>query len=452
MQKISRQSYICYTAAIGGLLFGFDTAVISGALQPVKVQFGLNTIMEGWLVSSGLLGCILGVAFTGITADRIGRRKSIVIAAVMFLLSAITCTAGFSVSMLIAGRIIGGIGVGMASVLSPMYITEFAPAARRGQMVSYYQLAITIGILLAYFSNALLDTPAAQHLFQTEVWRPMFLVMALPSLLFLLLLARVPESPRWLMRIREKQQAATILQQVMPAEEAAQAYRSIEEAAQRSAGLSRSLLSPGIRLPLIIGIVLAVFQQFSGINAIIYYGPSIFEKAGIDSKNALLFQVIIGAVNVLATLIAVRWVDSYGRKRLMQIGLSGIVFTLILCGALFYTGHTQGPWLLVLMLLFIACFAFSLGPITWVIINEIFPTDVRARAVAVCTLMLWIAVALVGQFVPWLLSKAGAAAMFWLFAGCSLFNLLFSSAMVKETSGKTLEEMEDMYVAPSSLN
>lgn len=452
MQKISRQSYICYTAAMGGLLFGFDTAVISGALQPIKAQFGLNTIMEGWLVSSGLLGCILGVAFTGMTADRIGRRKSIVIAAVMFLLSAITCTAGFSVSMLIAGRIIGGIGVGMASVLSPMYITEFAPAAKRGQMVSYYQLAITVGILLAYFSNALLDTPAAQHLFQTEVWRPMFLVMALPSFLFLLLLARVPESPRWLMRIREKQQAATILQQVMPAEEAVQAYRSIEEAAQRSAGRSSSLLSPGIRLPLIIGIVLAVFQQFSGINAIIYYGPSIFEKAGIDSKNALLFQVIIGAVNVLATFIAVRWVDSYGRKRLLQIGLTGIVFTLIFCGALFYTGHTQGPWLLVLMLLFIACFAFSLGPITWVIINEIFPTDVRARAVAVCTLMLWIAVALVGQFVPWLLSKAGAASMFWLFAGCSLFNLFFSSSIVKETRGKTLEEMEDMYVATSSLN
>lgn len=449
MRKLSKQSYICYTAAIGGLLFGFDTAVISGALAPIKGQFELSAAMEGWLVSSGLVGCMLGVAFTGLVADRIGRRKSIVVAAIMFLLSAITCTAGFSVSMLIAGRIIGGIGVGMASVLSPMYITEFAPARQRGQMVSYYQLAITVGILLAYFSNALLDTAPAQQLFQTEVWRPMFLVMAIPSLLFLIMLAKIPESPRWLMSVREKQQAASVLQQVMPAEEAAQAFRSIEEAAQRSAGRKRSLLSAGIRLPLIIGIVLAIFQQFSGINAIIYYGPRIFEAAGFDNSNALLFQVVIGVVNVLATFIAVRWVDRYGRKRLLQIGLIGIVSSLVLCGILFHYGWVQGPWLLVLMLLFIASFAFSLGPITWVIINEIFPTDVRAAAVSICTLTLWMAVAVVGQFVPWLLQQVGAAGMFWIFAGCSLFNLVFSTVVVKETSGKTLEEMEEMFVAAS---
>jgi len=205
------------------------------------------------------------------------------------------------------------------------------------------------------------------------------------------------------------------------------------------------LLSPHLRLPLLIGILLAVFQQFSGINAIIYYGPSIFKAAGIDSSNALLLQVVIGAVNLLATLIAIKWVDQYGRKKLLAIGLTGIVLSLILCGALFYTGKTDGPFLLVLMLLYIACFAFSLGPITWIIINEIFPTAVRVKAVALCTLMLWVAVWVVGQFVPWLLEKAGPAMMFWIFALFSLCNFFFSRLVVKETTGKSLEEMETVF-------
>ena len=443
---MSRQQYICLTVALGGLLFGFDTAVISGALHPIKIQFSLNSAMEGWLVSSGLIGCIIGVIVTGYISDRIGRKKSILIAAWMFLASALACASAFSFPILVMGRMIGGIGVGMASIVSPMYITEFAPAHKRGRMVSYYQLAITVGILLAYFSNALLDKPSAQQIFQTEVWRPMFLAMAIPSIVFLVLLVKVPESPRWLVAINQKQKAASVIFGIMPLADATKEYRLMEEAASKSTGQSRPLFSSAIKLQLVIGVVLAVFQQFSGINAIIYYGPSIFEKAGINSSNALLFQVIIGGVNLLSTLIAIQWVDKFGRKKLLQVGLTGIVLSLVLCGYLFYTNHTQGPLLLVLMLLFMACFAFSLGPITWVVINEIFPTDIRAKAVAFCTLTLWVAVASVGQFVPWLLEKTGAAMMFWIFALCSLVNFIFSWKVVKETSGKSLEEMDTVFV------
>jgi SP family arabinose:H+ symporter-like MFS transporter len=448
MKKISKQEFICLTAALGGLLFGFDTAVISGALSPIKIQFSLNSGMEGWLVSSGLIGCILGVAATSMVSDKIGRKKTIILSAWMFLASAILCAGSFSVSMLVIGRMIGGIGVGMASVISPMFITEFAPAEKRGRMVSYYQLSITAGILLAYFSNALLDTRSAQSIFQTEIWRPMFLVMAIPSVIFMLLLAKVPESPRWLISINEKQKAASILFKIIPPETAAREFKAMEEAADKSRQNSRSLFSKPLRLTLFIGTILAVLQQFSGINAIIYYGPSIFEKAGIDSQNALLFQVIIGSVNLLSTFIAIKWTDKYGRRKLMIIGLIGIIVSLLGCGWLFYTDYTQGYLLLILMLFFIACFAFSLGPVTWVIINEIFPTDVRVKSVAFCTLMLWVAVWMVGQFVPWLLEQAGAAWLFWIFAAFSTINLIIIWKLVKETSGKTLEEIEEAFVSP----
>lgn len=452
----ARQQYICITVAIGGLLFGFDTAVISGAIQLIKHQFSLDTVMEGWLVSSGLAGCVIGVLITGLISDRAGRKKTIVIAGIMFLLSAIGCAIASNVPVLITSRMLGGIGVGMASVISPMYIAEFAPAHQRGRMIAYYQLAITVGILLAYFSNALLihwaGDPslhtATTFDFRTETWRPMFLVMAVPSLVFLAMLVRVPESPRWLISVNQKEKAANILRTVRSPELAIKEINEIQDAATKASTRRMSLLSPAVRLPLIIGIVLAVFQQFSGINAIIYYGPSIFEKAGIDSSNALIFQVIIGAVNLLFTIIAIKWADKYGRKLLLKVGLTGIVLSLLFCGLLFYTGNTQGPLLLILMLLYIACFAFSLGPVTWIVINEIFPTDIRVKAVSICTLALWIAVWLVGQFFPWLLEKTGPAITFWIFALCSLINFFFSWKVVKETSGKTLEEMETVFVAP----
>jgi len=449
-------TYICITASIGGLLFGFDTAVISGAISLLKIQFALSTAMEGWLVSSGLAGCIAGVLITGFLSDRIGRKKTIMLAGIMFLLSGIGCAFAPSISILISARMMGGIGVGMASVVSPMYIAEFAPADKRGRMIAWYQLAITIGILLAYFSNALLASFSAVNFsnnevawfFKTETWRPMFLVMAVPSLVFIGMLLRVPESPRWLVSVNKRGKAGEILNSIKPALVASKELAAIEKAAQKSSAIKKSVLAKSVRLPLLIGIVLAVLQQFSGINAIIYYGPGIFERAGIDSNNALLFQVIVGAVNLGFTFVAIKWVDKYGRKVLLKAGLGGIIFSLLLCGLLFYTGHTQGILLPILILLYIACFAFSLGPITWIIINEIFPTDVRGKAVSICVLTLWVAVWMVGQFFPWLLEKAGAAITFWIFAAFSIVNFFFSWKVVKETKGKTLEEMEAVFVAP----
>jgi len=451
-----RINYICLTASIGGLLFGFDTAVISGAINLVKSQFSLNAILEGWFVSSGLVGCIIGVFMTGILSDRIGRKKTMMLAGGMFFLSGIGCSFASSMAPLIAARVIGGIGVGMASVVSPMYIAEFAPANKRGRMIAYYQLAITIGILLAYFSNALLvsfsqnyfENAVFMWFFKEETWRPMFLAMSIPSFIFLIMVMNVPESPRWLVSINKREKAKKILNSVRPPLQAAAELQDIGNAAIKSIDKKISVFDRSIRLPLIIGIVLAVLQQFSGINAIIYYGPSIFKTAGVASNNVLLFQVIVGAVNLLFTFVAIRSVDKYGRKFLLLTGLTGIILSLIFCGLLFYTGHTDNILLLVLILLFIACFAFSLGPVTWILINEIFPTAVRVKAVSICTLALWIAVWIVGQFFPWLLEKEGAAVTFWIFAAFSIINFFFSLKVVKETKGKSLEEMEDVFVLP----
>jgi SP family arabinose:H+ symporter-like MFS transporter len=445
-----RINYICFAVALGGLLFGFDTAVISGAINFVKTQFSLDTVAEGWMVSSGLLGSIIGVFATGIISDKIGRKKTIIVAAIMFLLSGFGCGFASSFTLLVIARMIGGVGVGMASVISPMYISEFAPADKRGRMVAYYQLAITLGILLAYLSNAYIlsisDNGTSELLQQP--WRGMFVVMCIPSLLFLLMLVKVPESPRWLVEINRQQEAQKILYTVRPKAAADKEFNDILHAKSRAKTTSVSLLHPSVRIPLIIGIVLAVLQQFSGINAIIYYGPNIFQSAGLDSSNALMFQVIIGTVNFLSTIIAIAYADKYGRKFLLKTGLTGIIISLILCGILFYTNHTQGYLLLVLMMLYIICFAFSIGPVTWIIINEIFPTHVRVKAVTVCTMALWIAVWLVGQFFPWLLEKAGPAFTFWAFAIFSLISLIFSLKVVKETKGKTLEEMDTAFVAP----
>lgn len=455
MQNLNTTA-ISLIAAIGGLLFGFDTAVISGALVWVKVQFPLSVAMEGWLVSSGLLGCIIGVFITGFISDRIGRKKVMMLSGLLFLFSGIGCAFASSLFIFTLARFIGGMGVGMASVISPLYIAEFAPAEKRGRMIAYYQLAITVGILLAYFSNALLvrlvdsniKDETLKWFFQTEVWRPMFLVMAIPSLLYIFFLMKIPESPRWLMSVHRTQEAAAILQQVSTPEMAPKHLMNIKLSTAKSKTAQLTLTSKSLRLPLLIGIFLAVFQQFSGINAIIYYGPRIFESAGFGKENALLFQTIIGVINLVFTFIAIKNTDRLGRKFLLMAGLTGMVLSLACCGFLFYTNHTENILLLFLILFFIACFAMSLGPVTWIVINEIFPIDVRVKAVSICTFSLWAAVWLIGQFFPWLLQKAGPANTFWLFAFFCLLNLLFCWRIVRETKNKTLEEMEQVFVAP----
>ena len=449
--------YICFTAAIGGLLFGFDTAVISGTISFVKAQFVLTASEEGWFVSSGLLGCIIGVIISGFLTDRIGRKKVMIVSGVMFLLSGFGCAFAPGFTFLVIARMIGGTGVGIASVVSPMYIAEFAPASTRGKMIAYYQLAITIGILLAYFSNAFLLKLSQNNIhnsflhwfLQKETWRPMFLMMSIPSAIFIAMLVYIPESPRWLFFIEKREQAANILNAIRGSVGARKELDDMNIAATKNLMGHGSVFNRSLRLPLLIGITLAILQQFCGINAIIYYGPRIFESAGIARGNALVFQVIIGLINLLFTFVAIKYSDKYGRKFLLLTGLTGIIASLVFCGVLFYVGNSNGVLLLCMIMLFIACFALSLGPITWIIINEIFPTEVRSKAVALCTFSLWGAVWIVGQFFPWLLEKAGPAFTFWTFAFFSLFNFVFTFRIVKETKNKTLEEVEQLFTSRS---
>jgi len=452
-KKLPSAQVICLIVALGGLVYGFDIAVISGTLSLVKAQFSLSATSEGWFVSCAMIGCIIGAALTSWLSDRFGRKAVLLGAAGAFLLSAIGCAFSPAFGVLIASRFLGGIGVGMASTTAPMYIAEFAPATSRGKMVACWQLAITIGILLSYGSNAILMNIAhhaaagsfLQWFFVQEAWRPMFLTMAVPSIGFLLLLLVVPESPKWLFSIGKQEQARTILAGARGAAEADSEIEGMCTAQTPAGEKQRSLTDPALRLPLIIGITLALLQQLCGINAVIYYGPKIFETAGLLSGSALMFQVVVGVINVLFTFIAIATADRWGRKALMLTGLSGMVTALVVCGFLFKLGHADGFLLLGMIGLFVASFALSVGPITLIMIAEIFPTDVRAKAVSLCLFVLWIAVSIVGQFFPWLLEVAGPSLTFWTFAGFSAFNFFFTLFVVKETKNKTLEEVEEMF-------
>src|SRR6266542_1884545 len=360
--------FVCFIAALGGFLFGFDTAVISGTLFFIVKQFHFSSLMEGCFVSSALLGCIIGVAATGKLTYLYGRKKMMLLAAALFFMSAIGCMLATNAFFLIACRLMGGLGIGIASMICPLYISEFSPPSFRGRMVALYQLAITIGIVAAYFSNAFLLNLSTQYTFSG--WFQLIFVLALPF-----------------------------------------------------------------------------FSQVSGINAIIYYGPSILDRAGFSIGHALSGQVTIGIINVLFTFVAVTTVDKWGRKPLLFLGITGAVTALVVIGILFKTGSTEGPWILIFILSFIACFAFSFGPVCWIILGEIFPTAVRGQAMSLATLSLWIANFFVGQMTPVMLKSDawGPAATFWNFAVLCVPALWMTWKLIPETKGKTLEEIEHVW-------
>ncbi|MCA6450633.1 MAG: sugar porter family MFS transporter [Chitinophagaceae bacterium] len=442
------------TAALGGFLFGFDTAVISGTISFVKEQYHMSTLMEGWYVSSALVGCIAGVAITGKLSNLSGRKKVMFLSALLFIISVIGCAITPGVFMLIIFRLIGGVGIGVSSVICPMYLSEMAPANLRGKLVTYYQLAITIGILLAYFSNSYIQASAsplaatgwAERIFILEPWRGMFAVGIIPAVVFLLMSFFIPESPRWLALQNRTQEADSILTKISGREYAAKEMVSIRDSLSPAGSLKITTLFSGkLRRPLFIGILLAALSQFSGINAIIYYGPSILEKAGFQLGEALGGQVTIGIVNMLFTVVAIYFIDKAGRKPLLLWGIGGAVFSLLLASLLFATDISGGWLVLVPVILFIACFAFSFGPVTWVVVSEIFPTGVRAEAVAISTMSLWIANWIVGQFFPVLLNGAGASVTFLVFALCSVYAFYITWKKIPETKGKSLEEIEKFW-------
>jgi len=445
----------CFVASLGGVLFGFDTAVISGTFGMVETQFGLTKLEVGWFGSSALTGAIAGALFAGALSDRFGRRPAMKIAALLFFISALLSAVPPAFDFLVTARFIGGLGVGMASVLSPMYISEFAPAGIRGRLVALYQLSIVIGILLAYFSNWLLLKYAGalspvftsgilEKIFYTEVWRGMFAAEMIPGGLFLILLFFVPESPRWLIDKGFTEKGYSLLRRINGHAEEEVPENSRLQNIKRT-GLSE-LLRPGLRKALVVGVGLSVFGQFTGVNIVIYYGPTILEEAGFALDSAVQFQVLIGIINLIFTVVALLKIDSWGRRPLLIGGMIAVCISLIGIGSLFLTGTASGIWTVVLLCVYIGSLAISINAVIWVLTGEIYPTHIRGRAMSVATFANWSTNFAAAFLFPWYVSKTGMGAGFFTFAAFCLAGTIFFWKLVPETKGKSLEEIERMWL------
>ncbi len=436
---------ISVVAAIGGLLFGYDTAVIAGAIGSLQTKFNLSPAMTGWAASSAIWGCIIGVIFAGILSDKFGRKKVLILSAVLFAISAIGSAIPNNLTHFVLARLVGGIGVGVASMLSPMYISEIAPAKIRGTLVTLYQLAIVLGINLIYFVNLKIAGSGTEQWNIDTGWRIMLGSEIIPALLFLVLLFFIPESPRWLASKGKTNAATQILEKLNGKEKAKTLLKEIEESFKEEKGTLKELFQPGLRMAMIVGMFLALFSQITGINAIIYYAPEIFKSVGFGTDSAMFQTVIIGIVNTLFTFVAIAYIDKYGRRTLLLWGITGMIICLGSVGMLFYLDLSSGPWLLIFILGFIASFAMSLGPIPWVLISEIFPTKIRGVAMSISILMVWIGVVLITQLTPMLLDGIGGAFTFWVFMTNAIILLIFTFKMIPETKGKTLEEIGQMW-------
>lgn len=442
----SKILFISFAAALAGFLFGFDTAVISGTIELVKVQFELSDSGVGWFVSCALLGAVSGVLFSGYLSDKYGRKFMLIASGILFLISSIGCAFSDGFTELVIFRLIGGVAFGIASMVAPLYISEISPANQRGKLVSVYQLAITLGILLAYFSNfwtsngSSLDGDSSglwlDLLYQDEVWRGMFANEIYPVLLFLGCLLFIPKSPRWLV-VKNREEEASKIAANYGIEMSAVGIQENEEK------ISFIKLIKGVyKRPMTIAIFLMVFSQICGINAIIYYGPSILNEAGFTLGDALGGQVTIGFVNTLFTFIAIYSIDKLGRKPLLKFGATGVILALFMISLLFTLGDNYTNYVIVGILFYIACYAFSLGPVQFVISTEIFPTKIRGRALTISTFFLWGANAIVGQIFPSMLGYFGSGGTFLIFGIICLPGLLFINRFIPETKGKTLEEIQ----------
>ena len=438
---------ICLIAALGGLLFGYDTAVINGAIGFLETHFELTPALKGWASSSALLGCVIGVSFAGAFSDWLGRKKTLVLAGVLFLVSSIGTAVPQTLTQLVLFRILAGVGVGVASMASPMYIAEVAPAHWRGRMVSVNQFAIVSGMLLIYFVNYAIARAGSPEWQVATSWRWMFASGILPSALFLGLLLLAPESPRWLIAQGRMDAAAKILERVGGPDFARTEAQAVREALAQESGSLAQLFRPGWRRVLALGVALAVLQQVTGINVFLYFGAEIFKQFGERVDAALLQQVVVGAANLLFTLVAIWTVDRWGRKPLMLIGATGMGLGLVAMGVGAQTGQVAG-WMLICILGYIACFALSVGPVTWVLLSEIFPTSIRGRAMSLATLSLWSANFVVSQTFPMMDQHAGLVARFnhafpfYVYAGFCVVLVGVVWRWVPETKRRSLEEIE----------
>ena len=449
--------FLSVVAALGGFLFGYDTAVISGTIAQVTQLFQLDALQQGWYVGCALVGSIVGVLFAGILSDKLGRKLTMVISAVLFSTSALGCALSADFAQLVVYRIIGGVGIGVVSIVSPLYISELAVAQYRGRLVSLYQLAVTVGFLGAYLVNyqllawaesgTQLSVDWLNKIFITEVWRGMLGMETLPAILFFIIIFFIPESPRWLIVRGKELKAVNILEKI---------YNSVSEATSqlnetKSVLTSETksewslLMKPGIFKAVIIGVCIAILGQFMGVNAVLYYGPSIFENAGLSGGDSLFYQVLVGLVNTLTTVLALVIIDKVGRKKLVYYGVSGMVVSLILIGLYFLFGDSLGVsslFLLVFFLFYVFCCAVSICAVVFVLLSEMYPTKVRGLAMSIAGFALWIGTYLIGQLTPWMLQNLTPAGTFFLFAVMCVPYMLIVWKLVPETTGKSLEEIE----------
>jgi len=449
--------FLSVVAALGGFLFGYDTAVISGTIAQVTQLFQLDTLQQGWYVGCALVGSIVGVLFAGILSDKLGRKLTMVISAVLFSTSALGCALSADFTQLVIYRIIGGVGIGVVSIVSPLYISEVAVAQYRGRLVSLYQLAVTVGFLGAYLVNyqllawaesgTQLSVDWLNKVFITEVWRGMLGMETLPAILFFIIIFFIPESPRWLIVRGKELKAVDILEKIYNS--ITEAKSQLKETKSVLTSETRSewslLMKPGIFKAVIIGVCIAILGQFMGVNAVLYYGPSIFENAGLSGGDSLFYQVLVGLVNTLTTVLALVIIDKVGRKKLVYYGVSGMVVSLILIGLYFLFGDSLGVsslFLLIFFLFYVFCCAVSICAVVFVLLSEMYPTKVRGLAMSIAGFALWIGTYLIGQLTPWMLQNLTPAGTFFLFALMCVPYMLIVWKLVPETTGKSLEEIE----------
>lgn len=428
-------------AALGGLLFGFDTAIISGTIPYIKTYFDLDSYWLGWAVSSILIGCAIGAMFAGKLADKLGRRYVLLICAVLFAVSGIGAGLSSNLIIFVLFRMVGGLGVGAAAMISPMYIAETVPANWRGRLVSLYQLAIVLGILLAYFSNYIFDNLGENN------WRWMFASQGLPAVLFFILLLFVPETPRWLVKNHKREKAMLVLEKIDGEIFAKEELIKIEQSFSDKTSVSLiELFNPVYRPVLMIGVLIAVFQQITGINSILYYAPVIFKETGLDSASSLMQTIGIGVINVLSTFIAIGLVDKIGRKAFLLIGSLLMGISLIGVGLCFQFAYFDHYLVLIFVLIYVAAFGCTLGAVTWVYLSEIFPNRIRGLAMSVATLALWLADFVVTYTFPVMTEELGTSSTLFTYAFFCAVAFVYILFKVPETKGKTLEEIEPLFI------
>ena len=448
---------ISMISAMGGLLFGYDWVVIGGA-KPFYERFfeiSNHANLQAWAMSCALVGCIVGAVMSGVVSDKFGRKWPLLVSAFLFMIASLGTGYAASYLEFVLYRIIGGVGVGLASALSPMYIAEIAPSHLRGRLVSLNQMTIVIGILAAQVINLIIadkvPVEASDDFIQASWngqvgWRWMFYACAVPAGAFFLLTFLLPESPRWLMSVGKSDKAYPTLKRIGGDEYAKEEMANIKAALNDVSEKVdfKALCHPKYRAVLLVGVVLAVFQQWCGINTVFNYAEEIFTAAGYGVSDTLFNIVITGSVNLIFTLVAMFTVDNWGRKKLMVLGSIGLAINYILLGAAFYLG-IKGVAVLSLVVSAIAIYSMSLAPIVWVILSEIFPNRVRGAAMALATLGLWIACFILTYTFPLLNKSVGAAGTFWVYAGICLFGFVFILMKLPETKGKSLEEIEKMF-------